>query len=430
MRTYSVKDTLYPAPEDGADAVTYQLIPSVTQLKTNATRTISTSCTVKAYKTVGSTRSTFNGMIAVRGYDESGAVQFTTAGSGTVTFSTNSTGSNRPLCIRFECALGLTSGEIVAQLTIPVVMDGKKGDPGVTALPVPAGEYDSTVTYTNNGTITPYVLDGSNYYVLIKVGSVTNVKPSTDVANHGGNWMLMENYNAIFTKILMTRLGLVGKAVFWDRYMFSQYGKLGDTVINTEGNYAQPTDAGGTFSPNILIDFLTGFFRCKNAEVTGTVNADAGYFGDMKISGTKFDSKTGKLHFGVNNNSYTYISTSVSELTQNANLYLSNENGGYGIYAHSNTTALKLIGSKAIDSDGALEFRNGDWKITFGQGGISVYRNQVQLMSFYSTGFWVRINKTRFGITEGSGRSYFFFQKWDEEDEVWENIWTQQTNIT
>ena len=171
----------------------------------------------------------------------------------------------------------------------PAPENGEKGD--TPPIPVPAGEYDSTVTYTNNGVLTPYVLDGKNYYVLVKVGSVCGVDPSDDVANNGDNWMLMENYQAVFVRILMTRLGLIGKAVFWDNYMFSQYGQRGGSTIETEGNYSAPTEAGGDFTPNILIDFLTGFFRCVNADIRGTVNAEAGKIGGFEINGNNLESE-------------------------------------------------------------------------------------------------------------------------------------------
>lgn len=286
MITTSATDSLYPAPED---AVTYQLVPSVTMLKTNATRTISTSCTVTAYKVVGGARTEYNGLIAVVGYDENGTMRYSSTGNGSVTFSTNTTSSSGVLCVRFECAVGVTGTGIVARCTVPVVMDGAKGDSVVNALPVPAGEYDATVTYTNNGVLTPYVLDGSLYYVLTKVGSVTGVRPSVDVADQGGNWTLIENYSPIFTEILMANLALLGKAVFHGNYMFSQYGKRGSSVINTPGNYSAPTEAGGNFDPNILIDFMTGFFRCVNAEITGKVNAEEGRIAGFLIEGNSLE---------------------------------------------------------------------------------------------------------------------------------------------
>ncbi|MBR0047318.1 MAG: hypothetical protein IJP75_10670 [Bacteroidaceae bacterium] len=383
-------DTLIPAPKDGEDgdaAVTYQLIPSVTQLKTNATRTISTSCTVTAYKIVGGTRTAYNGLIALVGYDENGVARYSTTGNGSVTFSTNTTGTNNPLCVRFECILGVTGEGIVARCTVPVVMDGAKGESVVNALPVPAGEYDATVTYTNNGVLAPYVLDGQLYYVLKKVGAVKGVKPSTDVANNGGNWLLFEGYTPIFTQILMANLGLIGKAVFHGNYMFSQYGKRGNTVINTPGQYSAPTEAGGDFTPNILIDFLTGFLRCMNAEIKGTVNADAGYFGNLSISGDKFEAKDGKLYFGVNNNSYTCVSTTTTELARNANIYLSNEEGGYGIYAHARNTALKLIGANAIDSDGTVTFRHTNTRFVMNASGLYFFvkHNDAEVEVFHLT---------------------------------------------
>lgn len=266
---------------------------------------------------------------------------------------------------------------------------GDKGDDGLRAIPIPAGEYSSTQSYTATAYLAPYVLCEGKYYILNKTGTFTGINPKNDYAAHGQNatWLYLENVQYVFTEILMANLALLGKAVFYGNYMFSQYGKRGNTVINTPGNYSAPTEAGGDFTPNILINFMTGFFRCLDAEIKGTVNADAGYFGDMTISGAKFDSKTGKLNFGVNNNSYTYISTSTTELARNANLYLSNQEGGYGIYAHSNATALKLIGANAIDSDGAVTFRHTNTRFVMGANGLYFYvkHNNAEVEVFHLT---------------------------------------------
>ena len=253
---------------------------------------------------------------------------------------------------------------------IPAPKDGDKGPAG--AIPVPAGEYSDTRTYTATAFAAPYVLCEGKYYILNKTGSYSGINPKTDYAAHGqhATWLYLENVQYVFTEILMANLALLGKAVFYDNYMFSQYGKRGGSTIETEGNYSAPTEAGGDFTPKILIDFLTGFFRCMNAEIKGTVNADAGYFGNLSISGDKFEAKDGKLYFGVNNNSYTCVSTTTTELDRNANIYLSNEEGGYGIYAHARNTALKLVGANAIDSDGTVTFRHTNTRFVMNASGL------------------------------------------------------------
>lgn len=340
---------------------------------------------------------------------------------------------NIPVTLR-ESATGISKTDYIQLVPNKQGEKGVKGDDGLRAIPVPAGEYSSSKTYTATRFVAPYVLCEGKYYILNKTGSFKNINPKTDYETNGTNatWLYLENVQYVFTEILMANLALLGKAVFYGNYMFSQYGKRGDTVINTAGNYSAPTEAGGDFTPNILIDFLTGFFRCLNAEIKGTVNADAGYFGNMSISGDKFEAKNGKIYFGVNNNSYTCISTTTTELARNANLYLSNEEGGIGIFAHSTATALKLAGATAIDADGKLNFTYGSWQITFDGSGIAVYYTssgtKYQVLNLYGTGFWVRAFGVRFGIAGSNTSGNFYFQKL--VNGVWTNVWNQTATIS
>lgn len=184
----------------------------------------------------------------------------------------------------------------IADMSVAFTCDGKKGDNG--RLPVPYGEYSSTTTYTATDMIAPYVLCAGKYYVMNKTTSVKGLNPQTDYAANGtkATWILLENYKAIFVELLMANLGLIGKAVFYNEYQFSQYGKNGTTAVAEGGKYGIPVDAGGSFSPNLLLNFLTGYFRCNNVELTGVINAISGIFKnivvnnsilkDVKISGT------------------------------------------------------------------------------------------------------------------------------------------------
>ena len=174
----------------------------------------------------------------------------------------------------------------IADMTIPVNKDGAEGRNG--RLPVPYGEYSSTVTYTATDQIAPYVLHDGQYYVMNKTTSVRGLNPKTDYAANGQNatWILLEQYKAAFYEVIMAQLGLVGKAVFYNEYMYSQYGKNGTTAVTSEGKYGIPKDAGGSFDPNMLLNFLTGYFRCNNAEITGKVNATSGTFKNVKVLGS------------------------------------------------------------------------------------------------------------------------------------------------
>lgn len=178
--------------------------------------------------------------------------------------------------------------ELADTLTIPVVKDGSVGPRGANGrMPIPYGEYDAETSYTATDLVAPYVLEDGQYYVMNKTTTVRGLSPKADYAANGteATWLLMERFKAIYAELLMARLGVIGKAVFYDEFMMSQYGRKAGEEVNYAGGYDVPTEAGGTFDPNILINFLTGALRCRKAEITGTVNAESGRIGSLAIRG-------------------------------------------------------------------------------------------------------------------------------------------------
>ncbi len=177
---------------------------------------------------------------------------------------------------------------LIDTLTIPVVEDGKPGERGRNGrLPVPYGEYDPAISYTATDLVAPFVLQEGEYYVMNKSVTVKGVSPKEDYAANGtdATWLHMEFFRAVYAELLMARLGLIGKAVFYDEFMFSQYGKKNGSEVNYNGGYDIPTDAGGSFDPNIVINFLTGALRCRKADITGNINASSGKIAGFNISG-------------------------------------------------------------------------------------------------------------------------------------------------
>lgn len=156
------------------------------------------------------------------------------------------------------------SNQLVARKTLPVTSDGILGK-----LVYPAGIYNVGTTYTATTKSTPMVEENGLYYYLAVTGSVKGVSPSEDVAAKGGNWELMDSFKAVFTDILMANFAKLASAIFSGDYMFSQYG------IDSDGNVSKEYQklAAGTFTPNLLIDFLNGSVRCRKAEVEGVIKA-------------------------------------------------------------------------------------------------------------------------------------------------------------
>lgn len=156
---------------------------------------------------------------------------------------------------------------------------GKDGPAG--PMVYPAGEYDSTVGYTRTALSTPMVLDDGQFYVLAKTGTFTGIRPKTDYAQNGANatWLLVERLQYTFTEVLMANFAKLASAIFYGRYMFSQYGTNADgqPVETLDGykdfNPADPMAASNVFRPNLLLDFLAGDIRTRTVHLRMSNNA-------------------------------------------------------------------------------------------------------------------------------------------------------------
>lgn len=136
---------------------------------------------------------------------------------------------------------------------------------GSQPIAYPAGIYSTSTPYINDGEKAPYVYDTSdgNYYFLKSVMTwigtqQNNESPATDTS---GAWTVLENYEAIYTDLLIAPNSLVGGAVFNNNLMFSQRGKNasgGDTSQYQNINTSDPMNTSNSFRPNFLLDFENG----------------------------------------------------------------------------------------------------------------------------------------------------------------------------
>lgn len=136
---------------------------------------------------------------------------------------------------------------------------------GSQPIAYPAGIYSTSTPYINDGEKAPYVYDTSdgNYYFLKSVMTwigtqQNNESPATDTS---GAWTVLENYEAIYTDLLIAPNSLVGGAVFNNNLMFSQRGKNasgGDTSQYQNIDTSDPMNTSNSFRPNFLLDFENG----------------------------------------------------------------------------------------------------------------------------------------------------------------------------
>lgn len=136
---------------------------------------------------------------------------------------------------------------------------------GSQPIAYPAGIYSTSTPYINDGEKAPYVYDTSDgkYYFLKSVMTwigtqQNNESPATDTS---GAWTVLENYEAIYTDLLIAPNSLVGGAVFNNNLMFSQRGKNasgGDSSEYHLINTSDPMNTSNSFRPNFLLDFENG----------------------------------------------------------------------------------------------------------------------------------------------------------------------------
>lgn len=254
--------------EGGTDAVVYWLSPSCTQVKRRADGVAipeSVSCT--RYRRIGSNNAHTTEIGSIRYVVTylDGRVNYECDYINPIVIDSNFASVN----LRYYII-----DRLVNEVTVPVIDDGLAGPMGQRGmLPYPMGNFDINTTYTATKNIAPFVyyVDGKTYYVMNKEGVSVGINPVTDYANNGQNatWIPFENYKAIYVEMLMARFGLIGKAVFYDEYMFSQHGT--DIDGNPSTDYKGFED--GTFTPNLLLNFLTGLFKGNNIEASGKIEA-------------------------------------------------------------------------------------------------------------------------------------------------------------
>lgn len=151
-----------------------------------------------------------------------------------------------------------------------------------------AGEWQRDVTYTRNKYSMPVVRHNDVYWYPKKEGSILGSEPSATSTY----WELLMENDIVFAKIVMAEFGKLASAVFSGAYMLSQYGKLnGQTVDDSSSvkdtaytNFDVSNPEGGTFVPNLFINFLTGYLCAANARIRGEIEADKGSIAGWRFS--------------------------------------------------------------------------------------------------------------------------------------------------
>ena len=164
------------------------------------------------------------------------------------------------------------NNNFIAEKGVGVANDGSIGATGATgAFPRDRGVFTSGQTYVWNADYRDkviYLIGGVYYNFLVKNygASVTSAPTS---ANGDSNWEAMQKFVNIATDTLFADGANVAGFMFKNNVLKSH---------NDEGE-------------TLLINGVTGYFKCKNAEITGTITADKGRIGPFSIASGVLSSK-------------------------------------------------------------------------------------------------------------------------------------------
>lgn len=164
------------------------------------------------------------------------------------------------------------NNNFVAEKGVGVANDGAIGATGATgAFPRDRGVFASGQTYVWNADYRDkviYLIGGVYYNFLVKNYGASVTDAPTSV-NGDSNWEAMQKFVNIATDTLFADGANVAGFMFKDKVLKS-FNDKGETL---------------------LINGVTGYFKCKNAEIAGTITADKGRIGPFSIASGILSSK-------------------------------------------------------------------------------------------------------------------------------------------
>lgn len=172
----------------------------------------------------------------------------------------------------------------LGQLQGPQGEPGPQGPPGpqgkIGQLAYPAGAWSASKTYTLTDTACPVVEHNGSYWRLV----VASNKGTEPTASNSSVWVIVTQWEAIFTKILFTAFAKLGSAIFSGDFTLSQRGLLNGAVSTAYQNF-KPNDANNHFIPYIYINWATGEAWLQNVHIKGEVEATSGKLTNVQIDG-------------------------------------------------------------------------------------------------------------------------------------------------
>lgn len=202
---------------------------------------------------------------------------------------------------------------------------GDKGDEGpqgpqgkIGQLAYPAGSWSASKTYTLTDTACPVVEHNGSYWRLV----VASNKGTEPTASNSSVWVIVTQWEAIFTKILFTAFAKLGSAIFSGDFTLSQRGLLNGADSNAYQNF-KPGNANNPFIPYIYINWATGEAWLQKVHIKGEVEATSGKLTNVKIDGAYGAPFSDMISFvDFNGTIAEWQAANIARLTEHDNSFL------------------------------------------------------------------------------------------------------------
>jgi hypothetical protein len=245
-----VSGTFYvTAVVDGENAIEYRIKTNIAAIKMDPNNIQSVAASFNFVKANGSVETPLSVYPRLRIYDKAGSVlldnKITSASTGysyLIPQDSYGTASSLNMTIYSDN----THINQLATVTLNIVRE----TPQLIGVD---GEWNDGLEFNNGNYI---LIDDIIYVWSNPIPGNSSIPPLNDIQNNPTttSWKAYEYWPLIGTRYLIARLGLIGSAVFYDEFMFSQDG----VDLNGNASTAYQNFEASTFIPNILLNFLTG----------------------------------------------------------------------------------------------------------------------------------------------------------------------------
>jgi len=292
----------------------------------------------------------------------------------------------------------------ICEINIEAVFDGSIGPAGAKgAIYFFRGEWNNLETYIRTDDVIHYVVYNEYAYEPKKASVTGGSNPLADTQAGEVNWHTLGKYDVIATKVLLANFALIAGGVFWNNKLMSQYGvNNSGATVNNYTAYSEDASGNenGTFHPNILIDFFSGFAKLAGG------NAIFKSDGSGKLAGGNltFDKNgniviSGKFESAKNGTKIT-IDPGTKECQFHINDVLSGriffetqaDTGYTNVVFESFFSAGGVQYKSKMNSSGVSFYRNGS---KYGSIGVSVAQDKLGIngllppnSALLSTGDW------------------------------------------